>query len=505
MRARVLPLALALLALGFGGAAYRSWSIGYPLFPRITERLWEARLSVDWAPGQAPVSARIPRGSPRQEIRDERFFSGPLEATVAADLGANRRLVWEGEGATAAVYQAEILVRDAPLGTDESRPDEMGRWRRTDEFSVPAIAAATHLTAALLPAEAPRRCFDWVAGRAPAPPALSDDLMRVRSVLRSPAGALILCWRAAGLAARVVQALPLRPGIYSSTIHLVEVLEGSRWTIADPTGGRFPVTDRRLLAWKWGPQPLARARDDAPVSWQIELRGRPLTLWAEFFDKTVRRESLLARWSLYALPPDAQQVFRVLLLVPLGGLVVGFLRTVVGLGTFGTFMPILIAIAFRQTRLLYGLALFALVVGAGYLLRLAIDRYKLLLVPRLATTLTFVIGCLAALSLVGVHLHLVHVISVGLLPMVILTMTIERFFVVAEESGGAAALRMAASTGAVAAITYGILSWEYLQLLFFTYPELLLVVAAGQVALGRYLGYRLTELWRFRRLAEEAT
>jgi len=88
---------------------------------------------------------------------------------------------------------------------------------------------------------------------------------------------------------------------------------------------------------------------------------------------------------------------------------------------------------------------------------------------------------------------------------VILTMTIERFFVVAEESGGAAALRMAASTGAVAAITYGILSWEYLQLLFFTYPELLLVVAAGQVALGRYLGYRLTELWRFRRLAEEAT
>jgi len=168
-------------------------------------------------------------------------------------------------------------------------------------------------------------------------------------------------------------------------------------------------------------------------------------------------------------------------------------------------MPILIAIAFRQTRLLYGLALFALVVGAGYLLRLAIDRYKLLLVPRLATTLTFVIGCLAALSLVGVHLHLVHVISVGLLPMVILTMTIERFFVVAEESGGAAALRMAASTGAVAAITYGILSWEYLQLLFFTYPELLLVVAAGQVALGRYLGYRLTELWRFRRLAEEAT
>jgi hypothetical protein len=86
--------------------------------------------------------------------------------------------------------------------------------------------------------------------------------------------------------------------------------------------------------------------------------------------------------------------------------------------------------------------------------------------------------------------------------MVIMTMTIERFFVVAEESGVHAALTMAASTGAVASITYVLISWEYLQLLFFTYPELLLVVVAGQLALGRYVGFRLTELWRFRRLTE---
>jgi hypothetical protein len=33
------------------------------------------------------------------------------------------------------------------------------------------------------------------------------------------------------------------------------------------------------------------------------------------------------------------------------------------------------------------------------------------------------------------------------------------------------------------------------------FPELLVVVLAGTLLLGRYSGYRLSELWRFRVLA----
>jgi hypothetical protein len=47
-------------------------------------------------------------------------------------------------------------------------------------------------------------------------------------------------------------------------------------------------------------------------------------------------------------------------------------------------------------------------------------------------------------------------------------------------------------------ITYQIISWEPLQLTFFVYPELLTGVAAIQILLGRYTGYRLSELFRFR-------
>jgi hypothetical protein len=42
---------------------------------------------------------------------------------------------------------------------------------------------------------------------------------------------------------------------------------------------------------------------------------------------------------------------------------------------------------------------------------------------------------------------------------------------------------------------------EYLSQILLGYPELLLFVAAALLLIGRYTGYRLTELWRFRDMA----
>ena len=51
-------------------------------------------------------------------------------------------------------------------------------------------------------------------------------------------------------------------------------------------------------------------------------------------------------------------------LIALGGLVIALLRAFVGVRTFGTFMPVLIALAFRETELLWGLVLFSALVTA---------------------------------------------------------------------------------------------------------------------------------------------
>jgi hypothetical protein len=47
------------------------------------------------------------------------------------------------------------------------------------------------------------------------------------------------------------------------------------------------------------------------------------------------------------------------------------------------------------------------------------------------------------------------------------------------------------------------MTWNLLEHLIFVFPELLLVLLAVTLVLGRYSGYRLTELFRFRALARE--
>jgi hypothetical protein len=216
------------------------------------------------------------------------------------------------------------------------------------------------------------------------------------------------------------------------------------------------------------------------------------------FEHIRRSNRWLDRWSLFRLPEEFQRTFRILMLVPIGALMICLLRNIVGFPTFGIFLPVLMALAFRNTGLAYGLGIFWGVVLIGYVVRRWIDKLRLLLVPRLSVILTLVIVCITIFALIGNKFDLREFMAVGLLPFVILTMTIERFFVIIEEAGVREGLWTAAGSAGVAVVTYGILEIEPLQLTFFVYPELLLAVAAVQVLLGRYTGYRLLELFRFR-------
>ena len=51
-------------------------------------------------------------------------------------------------------------------------------------------------------------------------------------------------------------------------------------------------------------------------------------------------------------------------------------------------------------------------------------------------------------------------------------------------------------------IAYVFMDMSWLEHLIFTFPELLLVVLAMVVMAGRYTGYRLLELRRFRALSD---
>jgi hypothetical protein len=166
-------------------------------------------------------------------------------------------------------------------------------------------------------------------------------------------------------------------------------------------------------------------------------------------------------------------------------------------------MPVLIALAFRETRLLWGVSLFVLVVGLGLSIRLYLEHLKLLLVPRLASVLTVVVLVMVALSLLTHKLGLERGLSVALFPMVILTMTIERMSVVWEELGTREALQQGAGSLLAASLAYLVISAGQVEHWVFVFPELLLLLLAGTILLGRYTGYRLLELRRFKALVGE--
>ena len=217
-----------------------------------------------------------------------------------------------------------------------------------------------------------------------------------------------------------------------------------------------------------------------------------------------RYESQAGGWtgiSLSQLPLDVQNLYVLMLSLPLGALVVAFMRVVIGIPTFGTFMPILIALAFRETQILWGIAFFLFVVAIGLVLRIMMARLRLLLVPRLAAMLVVVILVILFLTLLSSALGIRQGLSIGLFPMVIMTLTIERMSIVWDERGPLETLKETAGTLLVAVVGFFVMNNEILSHLMRYFPELLFVVLAACLMLGTYTGYRLTELVRFQDLA----
>jgi hypothetical protein len=72
-----------------------------------------------------------------------------------------------------------------------------------------------------------------------------------------------------------------------------------------------------------------------------------------------------------------------------------------------------------------------------------------------------------------------------------------------EERGPGYAISQALGSLVIASLAYLVMRQANLQHLIFVFPELLLVLFALTLLLGRYSGYRLTELFRFRALARD--
>ena len=198
-------------------------------------------------------------------------------------------------------------------------------------------------------------------------------------------------------------------------------------------------------------------------------------------------------------------------------------RTVIGITTFGTFGPALLGLVCRDLHdFPWALGIFVGIMLTGWIIRRLLDRYHLLMVPRISVLLTCIVGLLViCLALLGPEAGTTRG-YVALLPLIILTHMIERFWTVETEDGTAASFRTLLGTVVVAVVVTFVVNFDLplnaaarwlwhgpvvppdaVRTTFFRYPECLGLVLAGQLLLGRYTGYRLTELFRFRDLLLE--
>jgi hypothetical protein len=205
-----------------------------------------------------------------------------------------------------------------------------------------------------------------------------------------------------------------------------------------------------------------------------------------------------ARLSLFNLRPPEQQLVKFLLLLPWAALIVCVWRTVVGVPTFGTFAPALLGLAFLDLGALpWGLGIFFVLVLAGWVLRRLLDRFHLLSASRLAALLTLIVALLIAAIVAASHAGVATTRYISLFPLVILTHLVERFWTVEEEDGTAASFRTLLGTLLVTVTVSLALAHRAIADWLFRYPESLGLALAAHLLVGRYTGYRLTELYRF--------
>ena len=501
---KVWILALALFLIGGALFLYKWRVLGYPLLSQEETRIWTVEATIQFDAGEPamPVKAtlQIPGLTPGFAILDENFVSRGFGFTTRYVAGG-RQVQWavrRAQGPQTLYYRAVVYKDPTQVENDTTPP-----FPTPPVLGEPLDTALRELVAQVQDQSADPSSFTVELLKRLAAPAGDqnvDVLLAGRSDATMRARTAVKVLAAAQIPARLMHGMNLVDRERQARVMpWLEVHDGDRWLYFDPATGTQGLPENFLTWWRGADSVYTMdGAGLADIRFSVQRNEVDPVLVAARRAQTA--QSRIADFSLFSLPIQTQSVYAVLLMVPLGALVVVILRNVIGVTTFGTFMPVLVALAFRETQVLAGVILFSLVVTLGLLFRFFMENLRLLLVPRLASVLIIVVLLMALISIVSNQLGLDTGLSVGLFPMVILTMTIERMSIVWEERGPSEAIQQGVGSLIVAAICYGVMEIGVLKHLFFVFPELLLWVLAICLLLGRYSGYRVLELVRFKSL-----
>lgn len=503
---KVYVVAGLLALLGVGVALYKHFALGFPLLPDARTEVWTVEAKVEFRASGEPVlvSLALPYEQDGIGILNENFTTPGFGFSQIEQPDGSRRAQWtrrEAEGAQTLYYRIQVYPASLQQDAEVREPAPP----TPPEYDSAQAASASALLDEIHALSSDNETFVMQLLRALTGDPLSQNAAFLLGENRSQAhvaNTALQLLSLAGIPNRIVRGLVLEDGRRRQhLVDLVEIWDEGRWKIFDPrtaTQGLPP----QFMVWRRGDVSLLDVEGgyESRATFSMLKSYRPTRDIA--LETATDNRAALVDFSIYALPTEEQAAFKTILLVPIGTLVVAIFRILIGLRTSGTFMPILIALAFIQTTLLWGLLLFLIVVGAGLYIRFHLAQLNLLMLGRISAVVTVVIGLMSGISILSYKLGLYQILTVTFFPMIILSWTIERMSVLWEEEGPREVAIQGGGSLLVATAAYLLMSNQLVAHLTFNFPELLLVQLAVILLIGQYTGYRLMELRRFRPMLE---
>ncbi len=500
----VYVLAALLTVIGLSVFWYKWQVLGFPIGQNREKPVWtiEAAIHFDSGPGTIKAQLHVPTLTPGFRMLNENSVSRGYGFSLNYGSGG-REAQWtirRADGAQTIYYRISVY-EDASVEDSDTIPPFPPR----PVIDEPLNTAVDVLVSDVRDRSADTASFTTELLRRLNDPSPDPNVELLLADVNSNAEfvrAATMLLAAARIPARVVHGFPLAGRQRSvALVSWLEVHDGDRWRYFNPATGEQNLPDRYFVWWR-GSEPLVSVEGGSNVEVDFAIQESYLDAVSIAEAQSELLGETAFDFSLYSLPIQTQAVYAVLLMIPIGALVMVVMRNLVGIDAFGTFMPVLIALAFRETKLLWGIILFTVLIALGLTIRFLLERLRLLLVPRLSAVLIVVVMLMLMISLLSHSLRMETGLSVALFPMVIIAMTIERMSVVWEERGAAEAMRAGVGSIVVAIFAYIAMGLDWLNHMIFTFPELLLIVLALVLVAGRYTGYRLTELKRFASLVK---
>ena len=201
------------------------------------------------------------------------------------------------------------------------------------------------------------------------------------------------------------------------------------------------------------------------------------------------------------VPPN---VIVLVLLFPLVSSVIAASRHIIGLRGFGIYIPAVLSIALVSTGVLEGIVMFLVIVMVAIPAKKILGGFKLPYLPRTAILLWFVSLAILGILLLAPLINMVTLMTVNIFSIMILVLLAENFLDAQARTKPIDAIALTLETLGLALLSGILLQWEDLQKFALLQPELLIIfVFATNFIVGKFVGLRFSEYFRFRSLMEE--